>query len=120
MCILGICARVCVCVLKVYANQYALLFVYTIHQYYRYTPQTSSPHTMKIIHHYTPLHTITHTGDFVDRGSFSVEVVLVLFAFKCLYPSHFHLARGCVHDVLCGCMVFFVYVMCMCMCMLWE
>ncbi|CAN1758896.1 Serine/threonine-protein phosphatase 5, partial [Linum perenne] len=33
-------------------------------------------------------------GDFVDRGSFSVEVILTLFAFKCMFPSAMHLARG--------------------------
>lgn len=33
-------------------------------------------------------------GDFVDRGSFSVETILTLLAFKVLYPSAMHLNRG--------------------------
>jgi len=33
-------------------------------------------------------------GDFVDRGSFSVECILTLFSFKLLYPNHFFMSRG--------------------------
>lgn len=33
-------------------------------------------------------------GDFVDRGSFSVECILTLLGFKVLYPNHFHMTRG--------------------------
>ncbi|XP_064599585.1 serine/threonine-protein phosphatase 5-like [Liolophura sinensis] len=33
-------------------------------------------------------------GDFVDRGSFSVECIFTLLGFKLLYPDHFFMARG--------------------------
>merc|ERR1719232_787542 len=33
-------------------------------------------------------------GDFVDRGSFSVECIFVLLSYKLLYPNHFFMSRG--------------------------
>jgi len=33
-------------------------------------------------------------GDFVDRGSFSCEVIFTLLSLKLLYPNHFFMARG--------------------------
>ena len=33
-------------------------------------------------------------GDFVDRGSFSVECIFTFFGFKLLYPDHFFMSRG--------------------------
>lgn len=39
-------------------------------------------------------HGYLFNGDFVDRGSFSAEVIFTLLAFKCLYPDTFFMARG--------------------------
>jgi len=33
-------------------------------------------------------------GDFIDRGSFSVEVIVCMMAWKVLYPKHFFMSRG--------------------------
>ncbi|KAI3379983.1 hypothetical protein SNEBB_010435 [Seison nebaliae] len=33
-------------------------------------------------------------GDFVDRGSFSVECIFTLIGYKLLYPNHFYMSRG--------------------------
>lgn len=33
-------------------------------------------------------------GDFIDRGSFSVEVIITLLAWKTVFPKHFFMSRG--------------------------
>lgn len=42
----------------------------------------------------SPTNMYLFNGDFVDRGSFSVECILTLFAFKALCPDSIHLSRG--------------------------
>jgi serine/threonine-protein phosphatase 5 len=39
-------------------------------------------------------HAYLFNGDFVDRGSFSAEVILTILGFKVLYPNSFFMSRG--------------------------
>lgn len=39
-------------------------------------------------------HSFLFNGDFVDRGSWSTEIALLLYAYKWLYPTTFFLNRG--------------------------
>ena len=39
-------------------------------------------------------HAVLFNGDFVDRGSWSVEIALTIFAYKCLYPKTTLINRG--------------------------
>jgi serine/threonine-protein phosphatase 5 len=42
----------------------------------------------------SPTNMYLWNGDFVDRGSFSVECIFALFSFKLLYPDSIFLSRG--------------------------
>ncbi|GAA6043581.1 hypothetical protein JCM8097_005264 [Rhodosporidiobolus ruineniae] len=51
-------------------------------------------HLLSLTTRPSPTHTLVFNGDFVDRGSWSTEIMLVLFAYKWLYPNNTRLLRG--------------------------
>ena len=59
-----------------HGQYYDLLHIFELHGF----PSATNPYLFN--------------GDFVDRGSFSVEVILLLLLFKVLYPEQMHLTRG--------------------------
>jgi serine/threonine-protein phosphatase 5 len=60
----------------VHGQYYDLLNIFALNG----NPSTSNPYLFN--------------GDFVDRGSFSVEVVVALMCWKVALPNHMHMSRG--------------------------
>jgi serine/threonine-protein phosphatase 5 len=51
-------------------------------------------HIFELAGYPSPTNPFLFNGDFVDRGSWSFEVVMTLFMFKLLHPDSLHLTRG--------------------------
>ena len=45
-------------------------------------------------HGYPPQSNYIFLGDYIDRGAFSLETIILLIAIKCQYPQHIVLLRG--------------------------
>jgi len=57
-------------------------------QYYDYL------HLLTLTGHPSEKHIVLMNGDLVDRGSWSIEVIVAAFAFKWLYPKRMYINRG--------------------------
>ena len=67
-------------------------YVFEVHTwYYSYSYSNHATQLINATHDHS---NSSLDGDFVDRGSFSVECIFVLFGFKLLYPDHFFMSRG--------------------------
>ncbi|KAH9935326.1 phosphoprotein phosphatase [Fomitopsis serialis] len=51
-------------------------------------------HLLSLTGYPTDKHCLLMNGDLVDRGSWSIEVILTAFAFKWLYPNRMYINRG--------------------------
>ncbi|KZT71003.1 Metallo-dependent phosphatase, partial [Daedalea quercina L-15889] len=51
-------------------------------------------HLFSLTGYPTDKHCLLMNGDLVDRGSWSIEVILTAFAFKWLYPNRMYINRG--------------------------
>jgi diadenosine tetraphosphatase ApaH/serine/threonine PP2A family protein phosphatase len=85
----------CTKVIEVLQNE-STLIVFNSNAYVVGDLHGSLSDLLRILHTYgiPPMNKYIFLGDYVDRGEYSLEVVILLLALKCLYPAHIILLRG--------------------------